>query len=137
MSDKLVLEPNSNDFTFEFDNLHIIDITEYQKQELEISPTTEKQTFIPDMGTVYDKVIVNAVDSSISPNILADNIRLNVDILGVKGNLVPPDNASFVKFVDIQKELFENLPFVERDYNDTEIEKINTLLDKICRVGGY
>ena len=73
-----------------------------------------------------------------------DNIAQNTseychkgDILGVKGNLVPPDNASFIKFVDIQKELFENRPFVERDYNDTEIEKINTLLDKICRVGGY
>ena len=46
-------------------------------------------------------------------------------------------NPMVKKYVESQKELFENRPFVERDYNDTEIEKINTLLDKICRVGGY
>lgn len=118
MSDKLVLEPNSNDFTFEFDsennklnyeldNLYVFDISKYQKLQLETTPTTEQQTFIPEDGYLYDKVIIKAVDKNIDNNIKADNIRKGVSILGVEG-------------------IVEKLPYQEKTIEPTTSEQVVT-----------
>ena len=137
MADSITIENTINDLTFELDNLYIIDVTGYQKEQLEITPSTTQQVFTPEMNKVYDKVTVNAVNSTISPNIKADNILSGVDILGVVGNVTPPDNKSFVMFVDLQKSIRLQRNYVERDYTDEQINLINSLLDKICRTGGY
>ena len=60
-------------------------------QSKTVSPTTSNQTITPDSG--YDglsKVIINAVTSSIDPDIQASNIKKGVEILGVTGTYEAP-----------------------------------------------
>lgn len=55
-------------------------------QEKTVEPTTLSQVVTPDAG--YDglsKVNIGAVTASIDPNILAENIKKNISILGVTG----------------------------------------------------
>lgn len=55
-------------------------------QEKTVEPTTLSQIITPDAG--YDglsKVNIGAVTASIDPNILAENIKKNISILGVTG----------------------------------------------------
>ena len=56
-------------------------------ETLAITPTTSAQTIIPATGVDgYDEVTVSAVTSSIDANILAGNIKKDVQILGVTGS---------------------------------------------------
>lgn len=58
-----------------------------------INPSTLQQSVTPDPG--YDglgRVNINAVTASIDPNILAENIKKNIDILGVTGSYDPQPN---------------------------------------------
>lgn len=55
--------------------------------DLEVTPTTEKQTFKHIGNDGYDEVIVNAVTSAIDENIQPTNIKSGVEILGVVGEL--------------------------------------------------
>ena len=53
-----------------------------------VTPTTLKQSVTPDSG--YDglgQVDINAVTAAIDPNILAENIKKNITILGVTGTV--------------------------------------------------
>ena len=53
-----------------------------------ITPTTSRQSFVAPEGVDgYDKVFVEAVTSSIDGNILPENIKEGVNILGVEGTL--------------------------------------------------
>ena len=53
-----------------------------------ITPTTSRQSFVAPEGVDgYDKVFVEAVSSSIDSNILPENIKEGVNILGVAGTL--------------------------------------------------
>lgn len=49
------------------------------------TPTTSQQVIEPDTGYELASVTVNAVDSSIDANIVAGNIKKDVEILGVTG----------------------------------------------------
>lgn len=65
-----------------------------------VTPTTLNQSVTPAQG--YDglgRVDINAVTSSIDPNILAENIKKNIDILGVTGTYDPQPNYQAVKTV--------------------------------------
>lgn len=65
-----------------------------------VTPTTLNQSVTPDTG--YDglgRVDINAVTSAIDPNILAENIKKNIDILGVTGTYDPQPNYQAVKTV--------------------------------------
>lgn len=65
-----------------------------------ITPTTLNQTVTPNPG--YDglgRVDINAVTSAIDPNILAENIKKNIDILGVTGTYDPKPNYQESKTV--------------------------------------
>lgn len=53
-------------------------------ENLEIEPRREKQTFKSEKYG-YDEVTVNAVDSSIDENIKPENIKKDIEILGVNG----------------------------------------------------
>lgn len=65
-----------------------------------VTPTTLNQSVTPNPG--YDglgRVDINAVTSSIDPNILAENIKKNIDILGVTGTYDPKPNYQAEKIV--------------------------------------
>ena len=57
--------------------------------ELNVEPKTKVQIFTPSENEYYDKVNVDGVTSSIDSNIVPENIRNNVEILGVKGTMLP------------------------------------------------
>lgn len=60
-------------------------------QSKTVSPTTSNQTITPDSGyNGLSKVIINAVTSSIDPDIQASNIKKGVEILGVTGTYEAP-----------------------------------------------
>ena len=57
--------------------------------ELNVTPTTSAQTIVAPSGTDgYSPVKVSAVTSSIDSNIVAENIKKDITILGVTGNVV-------------------------------------------------
>lgn len=53
--------------------------------DITITPTTQSQTIIAPANTAYHEVFVEAVDATIDSNIKAENIKDNVEILGIKG----------------------------------------------------
>ena len=56
-------------------------------ESLNVTPTTSAQTIIPASGVDgFSPVNVSAVDSGIDANIVAENIKKDVTILGVKGS---------------------------------------------------
>lgn len=58
-------------------------------QEKEVNPTLEKQEIVADKEySALSKVTVNAVTNDIDNNIQANNIKKDVSILGVTGNVV-------------------------------------------------
>lgn len=69
--------------------LGITGILEEKKEEQEktISPTIETQEVLPDENKVFSKVTINPVTNSIDENIKADNIKKDISILGVTGNV--------------------------------------------------
>ena len=76
-------------------------------QPIEITPSTQEQVKVPDMGVDgFDSVTVHAVDKNIDSNIQAGNIRKGVEILGVTGEfgveLYDYDNIDFVKDTLVQ-----------------------------------
>ena len=63
-------------------------IKEYPKLEnLEINPSKEEQTFKSKDYYGYDNVTINPVTNSIDENIKPENIKKDVSILGVTGNV--------------------------------------------------
>lgn len=55
-------------------------------EELSVTPSTSKQLKTPTTGKVgFSRVLVSAVTSDIDANILPENIKAGVTILGVEG----------------------------------------------------
>ena len=71
--------------------------------ELNVEPKTEIQIFTPSENEYYDKVNVDAVTSSIDSNIVPENIRNNVEILGVKGTMLPQGQDMYQQLVNLTK----------------------------------
>lgn len=55
-------------------------------QNKTVTPSTSKQTITADTGKTLGTVTVNAVTAAIDENIVADNIKSGVTILGVTGS---------------------------------------------------
>ena len=69
---------------FEFPKIPIENL-----QEKEVNPTTEKQEIVADKEySALSKVVVNAVTRDIDSNIQSYNIKKDVSILGVTGNVI-------------------------------------------------
>lgn len=73
--------------------LGVTGTVEYITDDLSISPTTSKQTFTPPHDG-FGTVTVAPVTFSIDSNIVAENIRKGVTILGVKGDVVELNNTT-------------------------------------------
>lgn len=66
----------------------ITNITDIVSEELTINPTTTTQEFEPSgQYNAYSKVTVNPVTSSIDANIIPENIREGITVLGTTGTL--------------------------------------------------
>lgn len=65
----------------------ILDIEVPTLEEVEVTPTTEAQTINADEGKAFNKVKVKAVTSAIDSDIVPENIKKDVEILGVTGSL--------------------------------------------------
>lgn len=59
-------------------------------QTKEVTPKTTEQEITADTGKYLEKVTVAAVTSSIDANIVAENIKSGVTILGVTGSYTGP-----------------------------------------------
>lgn len=68
-------------------------------ETITITATTEQQTITPTQGNVgISQITVNPVASSIDPNIVAENIKKGVTILGITGTyegIVPEDEYDY------------------------------------------
>ncbi len=65
-------------------------VVELMGETKEVTPTKNEQVILPSEGkNALTSVTVNAVDSTIDKNILSNNIRQGVEILGVQGWLIP------------------------------------------------
>ena len=65
----------------------VVPENEVHTQELNVTPTTSNQTFVPSVGVDgFTPVNVSAVNATIDPNIQEGNIKDGVSILGVMGN---------------------------------------------------
>lgn len=81
----LEVTPNETDQHFKsekygFDN---ITVKAVESEELTVTPNTEEQVF----DGMYHKVIASAVTNEIDTNIVAENIKKDISILGVTGTL--------------------------------------------------
>ena len=66
----------------------IVNMTDIVADELNVTPTTNQQILTPTgQYNTYSKVTVSAVTSSIDANIIPENIKEGVTILGVTGTL--------------------------------------------------
>lgn len=94
--------------------------------ELNITPTTSAQTITPESGVDgFAPVNVAAVDSSVDENIVAENIKSGVTILGVLGSYEGTDEYSNV--IDIEN-VMKGTSFVEEDEIDTACDNISMFL---------
>ena len=93
--------PTGIDYTiYQYSGSTWVDITDEILTNITITPTTSSQTPTVPLGYKgFSNVTVNAVTSAIDANILPENIKSGVSILGVAGN-VEPDKPDQSKTVD-------------------------------------
>lgn len=84
----IVIEPEETEEIVVIEN--DIKILKPNTQEKEVNPEKYKQQITPDENyTGLSKVIVNAVSSDIDTNIKPENIKKDIEILGVRGEVDP------------------------------------------------
>lgn len=81
---KIILKDNDN-LKFKLDNK--IEKVSPPLENLEINPSKEEQTFKSQNYYGYNNVTINPVTNSIDENIKSENIKKDVSILGVTGNV--------------------------------------------------
>ena len=77
---KTTVNPYLNTTTYETTNDIVL-------TSLSITPKITQQVFSPNLGEAYNSVTISGVSSSIDSNIVANNIREGITILGVTGTL--------------------------------------------------
>ena len=73
--------------------LGVVGSFEYLLEELTVNPSLQSQEFISEKDG-YSKVIVNPVTSDIDGNILAENIKEGITILGVEGKCIESNTTT-------------------------------------------
>lgn len=63
----------------------VLKTKDYTLASITVTPTTEQQIITPPTDTSYNEVLVQAVSSTIDENIIPENIKPDVEILGVTG----------------------------------------------------
>ena len=63
---------------------------EKPEERFNVQPSTVEQTITPTEGSVFSGGTVHAVTSNIDPNIVPENIKTGVTILGVEGTVATP-----------------------------------------------
>ena len=104
------------------------------EETFDIQPSTVEQTITPSEGSVFSRGTVRAVTSAIDNNIVSNNIREGVSILGVEGTLkdvfVVPNGMRFGK-TDMTKFPsnldFSNVTGMAEMFYDSYIEYIPRL----------
>jgi surface protein len=116
----LTITPTAEEQVFNHENSYGYDevrVEAVSSETLEISPTTENQEF----DGLYGNVKVNAVTNEIDSNIVPENIKNDVEILGVKGSFAgekykPRYVSSFA---------FKNYDGTELDYEVANLDTSN------------
>lgn len=65
----------------------------YETEEITVTPKTEEQVIKPTKGKFINKVTANPVTAAIDSDIVSENIREGINILGVKGNYIGLDTS--------------------------------------------
>lgn len=69
------------------------EVADLRLAEVNVTPSVEEQEIVPTAPVEgYNKVNVAAVDATIDENIVASNIKKDVEILGVTGTYNPQPN---------------------------------------------
>ena len=63
----------------------VLKTKDYTLASITVTPTTEQQIITPPTDTSYNEVLVQAVSPTIDENIIPENIKPDVEILGVTG----------------------------------------------------
>ncbi len=63
--------------------------SDIQQVSVDVTPTIESQSIVPEENQVFNQINVSPVDSSIDANIQPENIKQGVSILGVEGTVKP------------------------------------------------
>ena len=99
--------------------------------DLEINPSIEQQTFQPteeDDFNSYTNVVVNPVTANIDANIIPENIKANVDILGIKGTYVGSDLTLQEKIITPNDNIQDITP--DEGYNALSKVTVNAVKTK-------
>ena len=71
----------------------ILSIDTLKGQEKKVSPSVTVQNILPDEGyNALTQVVVEAVTNLIDKNIIPENIKKDISILGVSGTIIPTNN---------------------------------------------
>ena len=90
-----------------------------ETESITVEPMTSSQTLYPNTGKLINQVNVNAVTNEIDGNIQPDNIKKDVEILGVTGTLVPATSIDRLQWkCDNMKSLaYEFYNYTGTDYS--------------------
>ena len=98
-------------------------------QEGNATPETHEQILIPSFGYNYfSRVTVGAVTSEIDPNIISDNIRRGVSILGVEGSVVPT-NTTVLEVNPTTEDQSFTVPFPFSGYETVSVSAVTAMID--------
>lgn len=100
-----------------------------------VEPSTNEQVITADSGYELASVTIKPVTAEIDSDIQPENIRDGVSVIGVVGTYIGNEklfekgfNIAYAKQMDIVREIGGGNPLVERDYIESEMQKLEATL---------
>lgn len=90
----------------------VLKTKDYTLASITVTPTTERQIITPPADTSYNEVNIEAVSSNIDENIIPENIKPDVEILGVTGTC-GLDEKYYIKKELVNGKLVNSNEFME------------------------